>query len=40
MWDDFMDELRQIHLRQDAGSLQSPTVNERLQAAYDALVAK
>jgi DNA-binding HxlR family transcriptional regulator len=40
MWDDFMDELRRIHLGQDTGSGRGPSVHDRLQAAYDELVAK
>jgi DNA-binding HxlR family transcriptional regulator len=40
MWDEFMNELRRIHLGQEAGPRRSPSVHEQLQAAYDALVAK
>jgi DNA-binding HxlR family transcriptional regulator len=40
MWDDFMDELRQIHLGQDTGPPKSPSVREQLQAAYTALAAE
>jgi len=34
LWEQFMDELRQAHLGQHA-SATSPTVHEKLQAAYD-----
>jgi DNA-binding HxlR family transcriptional regulator len=40
MWDDFMDELRRIHLGQDAGSRRGPSVHTQQQTAYDALVAE
>jgi DNA-binding HxlR family transcriptional regulator len=40
MWDEFMDELRRIHLRQETGPPHGPSVHERLQAAYDDLVQK
>lgn len=37
LWDDFMDELRAVHL--GASLPPSPLVSERLQAAYEAAVA-
>jgi DNA-binding HxlR family transcriptional regulator len=40
MWDDFMDELRRIHLGQDTGSRPGPSVHDQIQAAYDALGAE
>jgi len=42
MWDEFMDELRHIHLDQNAGrrpNTKGPSVHERLAAAYDSLIA-
>jgi len=40
MWNDLMDELRQIHLGQPRPAGAGPSVAERLQAAYDELVAR
>lgn len=39
MWDDFMDELRDMHLGR-AAERRRPTVSERLRAAYEAKVAE
>jgi DNA-binding HxlR family transcriptional regulator len=40
MWEDFMNELRAIHLGQDVGPRGVPSVHQQLQDAYDALVSK
>ncbi|GGF30623.1 transcriptional regulator [Aliidongia dinghuensis] len=40
MWDDFMDELRARHLGHPLPAHAGPSVAERLQAAYEALVAE
>jgi DNA-binding HxlR family transcriptional regulator len=40
MWAEFMDELREIHLRVKRRRKSGPSVGERLQAAYEAVVAK
>jgi DNA-binding HxlR family transcriptional regulator len=40
MWDEFMDELREIHLGIKRRRKSGPSVGERLQKAYEAVVAK
>ena len=40
MWAEFMDELREIHLGTKRRGKPGPSVGERLQAAYEAVVAK
>ncbi len=40
MWDEFMDELREIHLGIKRRRKSGPPVGERLQKAYEAVVAK
>jgi DNA-binding HxlR family transcriptional regulator len=40
MWAEFMDELRETHLDVKPGKKSGPSVGERLQAAYEAVVAK
>jgi DNA-binding HxlR family transcriptional regulator len=40
MWAEFMDELREIHLGMKRRRKPGPSVGERLQAAYQAVVAK
>jgi len=40
MWEDFMDELREIHLGQPRRADAGPTVSDRLRAAYEAMMAE
>ncbi len=40
MWEDFMDELREIHLGQLRPADAGPTVSDRLSAAYEAMMAE
>lgn len=40
MWEDFMDELREIHLGQPRRVDAGPTVSDRLRAAYEAMIAE
>jgi DNA-binding HxlR family transcriptional regulator len=40
MWSEFMDELRETHLGVQRRRKSGPSVGERLQAAYEAVVAK
>jgi DNA-binding HxlR family transcriptional regulator len=40
MWDEFMDELREIHLGIKRRRKSGPSVGERLRKAYEAVVAK
>jgi DNA-binding HxlR family transcriptional regulator len=40
LWAEFMEELREIHLGIKARSRRGPSVGARLQAAYEAVVAK
>jgi hypothetical protein len=40
MWADFMDELRETHLGTPRRKRKGPTVTERLQRAYEAVVAR
>jgi DNA-binding HxlR family transcriptional regulator len=40
MWAEFMDELREIHLGIKRRRKSGPSVGDRLQAAYEAVVAK
>jgi DNA-binding HxlR family transcriptional regulator len=40
MWAEFMDELRETHLGVRLNKKSGPSVGERLQAAYEAVVAK
>ena len=40
MWAEFMDELREIHLGPKRRRKSGPSVGERLQAAYQAVLAK
>jgi DNA-binding HxlR family transcriptional regulator len=40
MWTEFMDELRETHLGVRPSKKSGPSVGERLQAAYEAVVAK
>lgn len=40
LWAEFMDELRAIHLGAEPRRRRGPTVGARLQAAYEAVVAK
>jgi hypothetical protein len=40
MWAEFMDELRQIHLGAKRRKKARPSVGERLQAAYDRVLAR
>lgn len=40
LWDDFMDELRAVHLGTPPKRKRGPTVSERLRAAYEAVVAR
>jgi DNA-binding HxlR family transcriptional regulator len=37
MWDDLMDELRELHLGEPTPQKAGPTVRERMEAAYDTL---
>ena len=40
MWNEFMDELREVHLGTRRRRKSGPSVGERLQKAYEAVVAK
>jgi DNA-binding HxlR family transcriptional regulator len=40
LWDDFMDELRTVHLGTPPKRKRGPSVSERLRAAYEAVVAR
>ena len=40
MWADFMDELRETHLGVPRRKRKGPTVAERLQRAYEEVVAR
>jgi DNA-binding HxlR family transcriptional regulator len=40
MWNEFMDELREVHLGIKRRRKSGPSVGERLQKAYEAVVAK
>ena len=40
MWAEFMDELREIHLGVKRRRKSGPGVGERLQAAYEKVVAR
>jgi hypothetical protein len=40
MWAEFMDELRETHLGIKRRKKTGPSVGERLQAAYEKVVAK
>ena len=40
MWAEFMDELREVHLGMKRRGKPGPSVGERLQAAYQAVLAK
>ena len=40
MWAEFMDELREVHLGTKRRRKAGPGVGERLQAAYEKVVAK
>jgi DNA-binding HxlR family transcriptional regulator len=40
MWAEFMDELREIHLGMKRRKKAAPSVSERLQAAYEKVMAK
>lgn len=40
LWDDFMDELRAVHLGAPPQRRRGPSVSERLRATYEAVVAR
>jgi hypothetical protein len=40
MWAEFMDELREVHLGTKRRRKAGPSVGERLQAAYEKVMAK
>jgi hypothetical protein len=40
MWAEFMDELREMHLGLKRRKKSGPSVGERLQAAYQAVLTK
>jgi len=40
MWGEFMDELREVHLGVKRRKKAGPSVGERLQAAYERVVAR